>query len=176
MDSHEKQSPQRFGRYAAMLIMLLTLGVGQMWGVSICKTGTTYIYLDRTNMTSWTTSGNTYLVWRYDNSAYRAQTSNIANTKLALWYGSTGWDNITHIGYMYGSWGASGSDTWSNITDWAPDYTNSYNGSFGFTNGNQTKDEDAKAYRTSHLKQYQQQDLPKTGRYLLLIWVLQHPR
>ncbi len=28
--SHEKQSPQRFGRYAAMLIMLLTLGVGQM--------------------------------------------------------------------------------------------------------------------------------------------------
>ena len=136
MDSHEKQSPQRFGRYAAMLIMLLTLGVGQMWGVSICKTGTTYIYLDRTNMTSWTTSGNTYLVWRYDNSAYRAQTSNIANTKLALWYGSTGWDNITHIGYMYGSWGASGSDTWSNITDWAPDYTNSYNGSFGFNNGN----------------------------------------
>ena len=29
--SHEKQSPQRFARYAAMLIMLLTLGVGQMW-------------------------------------------------------------------------------------------------------------------------------------------------
>ena len=30
--SHEKQTPQRFARYAAMLIMLLTLGVGQMWG------------------------------------------------------------------------------------------------------------------------------------------------
>ena len=30
--SHEKQSPQRFVRYVAMLIMLLTLGVGQMWG------------------------------------------------------------------------------------------------------------------------------------------------
>ena len=30
--SHEKQSPQRFARYAAILIMLLTLGVGQMWG------------------------------------------------------------------------------------------------------------------------------------------------
>ena len=29
--SHEKQSPQRFARYAVMLIMLLTLGVGQMW-------------------------------------------------------------------------------------------------------------------------------------------------
>lgn len=122
--------------FGVILTLLLTLGVGEMWGVSICKTGTTYIYLDRTNMTSWTTSGNTYLVWRYDNSAYRAQTSNIANTKLALWYGSTGWDNITHIGYMYGSWGASGSDTWSNITSWATDYTNSYNGSFGFNSGN----------------------------------------
>jgi hypothetical protein len=31
-DSHEKQSPQRFVRYAAMLIMLLSLGVGQIWG------------------------------------------------------------------------------------------------------------------------------------------------
>ena len=30
-DSHEKQSPLRFGRYAVMLILLLTLGVGQMW-------------------------------------------------------------------------------------------------------------------------------------------------
>ena len=27
-DSHEKQTPQRFGCYAAMLMMLLTLGVG----------------------------------------------------------------------------------------------------------------------------------------------------
>ena len=32
--SHEKQSPQRFARYAAMLIMLLTLGVGQMWAAN----------------------------------------------------------------------------------------------------------------------------------------------
>ena len=36
-DSHEKQSPQRFARYAAMLIMLLTLGVGQMWGAGQCS-------------------------------------------------------------------------------------------------------------------------------------------
>ncbi len=34
-DSHEKQSPQRFARYAAMLIMLLTLGVGQMWATDL---------------------------------------------------------------------------------------------------------------------------------------------
>ena len=37
-DSHEKQKPQRFARYAAMLIMLLTLGVGQMWAEGwICR-------------------------------------------------------------------------------------------------------------------------------------------
>jgi hypothetical protein len=32
-DSHEKQTPQRFARYAVMLLMLLTLGAGQMWGL-----------------------------------------------------------------------------------------------------------------------------------------------
>ena len=37
--------PQRFARYVAMLIMLLTLGVGQMWG--------NYAYLDLTSFTSW---------------------------------------------------------------------------------------------------------------------------
>jgi len=31
-DSHEKQSPQRFARYAAILLMLLPLIIGQMWG------------------------------------------------------------------------------------------------------------------------------------------------
>ena len=31
-DSYEKQSPQRFGRYVAMLFLLLTLGVVEMWG------------------------------------------------------------------------------------------------------------------------------------------------
>ena len=30
-----KQTPQRFGRYAVMLMMLLTLGVGQMWAASV---------------------------------------------------------------------------------------------------------------------------------------------
>ena len=35
LDNYEKQSPQRLGRYAAMLIMLLTLGVGQMWGWTV---------------------------------------------------------------------------------------------------------------------------------------------
>ena len=50
-DSHEKQSPQRFARCAAMLIMLLTLGVGQMWGLDL--------YLDISACTGWTSDGAT---------------------------------------------------------------------------------------------------------------------
>ncbi len=41
--SHEKQSPQRLRRYAVMLLMLLTLGVGQMWAA------VTIYYVDKDN-------------------------------------------------------------------------------------------------------------------------------
>ena len=58
--SHEKQSPQRFGRYAVMLIMLLTLGVGQMWAAKVTVkfkvTGWTKVYAytwDGDNNGSW---------------------------------------------------------------------------------------------------------------------------
>ncbi len=54
-DSHEKQSPQRFGRYAAILIMLLTLGVGQMWGYTL--------YLYTGSFTDWENDGVGFRVW-----------------------------------------------------------------------------------------------------------------
>ena len=118
------------------LFLAAILCATSAWAVSINKTGTGYIYLDRYNMSNEWNTNNVYLVWRYDNSAYRALMSQIDNTKLSLWYGGTGWDNITHIGFMCGNWGDSNSDTWSNITDWAIDYTNSYNDNFGFNAGN----------------------------------------
>ncbi len=49
-NSHEKQSPQWFGRYAAMLIMLLTLGVGQMWA------GDREVFIDLSEAQSWYTN------------------------------------------------------------------------------------------------------------------------
>ena len=53
-DSREKQSPQRFPRYAAILIMLLTLGVGQMWGTDNNNINNiTSVYI-RGGMNSWT--------------------------------------------------------------------------------------------------------------------------
>ncbi|MBQ2520144.1 MAG: hypothetical protein II540_02525, partial [Paludibacteraceae bacterium] len=58
-DSHEKQSPQRFGRYAAMLLMLLTLGVGQMWGYTV--------YLYTGSFTDWE-SGADFQIWDGSNN------------------------------------------------------------------------------------------------------------
>ena len=75
MDSHEKQSPQRFGRYAAMLIMLLTLGVGQMWGYN-----NVYLVGDMTD--SWSsshdygTSGSgTYYIYTAKNNTFKFKVS-----------------------------------------------------------------------------------------------------
>jgi len=70
--SHEKQSPQRFARYAAMLIMLLTLGLGQAWA--------NYAYMDLTGFTSW-----------YDGSAwFRLDKNGNGNVDTKTEIGSTG--------------------------------------------------------------------------------------
>ena len=82
MDSHEKQSPQRFFRYAAMLIMLLTIGVGQVLGAK-----QRYIYVGLSN-------------------DYNNNKSN--TTCFNFWGGTSGgvktgtWiENITHDGRNY---------------------------------------------------------------------------
>ncbi len=97
MDSHEKQSPQRFFRYAAMLIMLLTLGVGQMWGKVVyynngSQSGTPKVYYwGGTGGPTWDGSpsmvnisgsiyaydigNNTKCIFRYNNAS--SQTSDL---------------------------------------------------------------------------------------------------
>ena len=59
--SHEKQSPQRFARYAAMLIMLLTLGVGQMWA-DACSTGQVFYFKAKSTLCDWTSDGARFAV------------------------------------------------------------------------------------------------------------------
>ena len=63
-NSHEKQKPQRFGRYAVMLIMLLTLGVGQAraWFTIMDED----IYFDATDQYStWSLNSNNLYVKIY---------------------------------------------------------------------------------------------------------------
>ncbi len=55
--------PQRFARYAAMLIMLLTLGVGQMWGTMANFIEGSYIYIDVTNCSTWASSCTLKMNW-----------------------------------------------------------------------------------------------------------------
>ena len=96
-DSHEKQSPQRFARYAAILIMLLTLGVGQMWGKVVyynngSQSGTPKVYYwGGTGGPTWDGSpsmvnisgsiyaydigNNTKCIFRYNNAS--SQTSDL---------------------------------------------------------------------------------------------------
>lgn len=76
-DSHEKQSPQRAIRYAVMLMMLLTLGVGQMWAA----TSTTLYFCPGICGKNWTTPYvNVCTMW---NSASDNHWSNLAMSEVS---------------------------------------------------------------------------------------------
>ncbi len=83
-NSHEKQSPQRFGRYAAMLLMLLTLGVGQMWADA-------HMYLIGDATGNWSTNKTNYPVNKnYGQSEkYCIYVWMETNQCFALWNGSS---------------------------------------------------------------------------------------
>ena len=63
-NSHEKQSPQRFARYAAILIMLLTLGVGQMWAAQVTPEGK-YFYFKTSS--DWDSGARYAICFQYKN-------------------------------------------------------------------------------------------------------------
>ena len=89
MDRHEKQSPQRFGRYAAMLIMLLTLGVGQMWAWDL----NARFYFNNEN--SWS---NVSLVYGKDGHSSAKTFFHIDHTKLwCEWINYSGYNDMYFI-------------------------------------------------------------------------------
>jgi len=113
-DSHEKQSPQRFVRYAAILIMLLTLGVGQMWGGSVSGGE---IYFDATQ-SGWGNSLSSvdYIISHDSHSCWYAMTK-IPNTNL--YYISSGsWGDSKYFAFTanYG-WTGSGDNCEGNSYD-----------------------------------------------------------
>ena len=123
-DSHEKQSPQRFGRYAAMLIMLLTLGVGQMWGATWSFSGTSYMYFH--NKAGWTDSGKMLFIGKDSYSSVYTMSA-VSNTQLwVVQLPSSGWSDASYMAVAGGGsvWG-SGSWGPSNRTN-ATHYTNTY--------------------------------------------------
>lgn len=132
MDSHEKQSPQRFGRYAAMLIMLLTLGVGQMWGADVQKNAIIYM----NNATSNWTYSNIYFCINDD---YGYEMSPVTNTKLLVHKRTDNtWGSYSYIRFFgaNGSWGNPASlGGYSNMYNYGANLSNTYN-NYGFNANN----------------------------------------
>jgi hypothetical protein len=137
-DSHEKQSPQRFGRYAVMLIMLLTLGVGQMWGLSDGSTwyegNSPYLYFNNINSNYNGVSLVQGRQWGYGSGSAGSQgyaMTAISNTKLYYIHQSL-YDHYTTQCFVDRN-GGSGWTDWSStavasrVTTYAHNYTNSYN-------------------------------------------------
>ena len=129
-ESHEKQSPQRFARYAAILIMLLTLGVGQMWGDDEISYSGGYIYFDN----SLGINDNTLQICARQSSWTGVSSlSNIENTKLYYvanpqgsgWGGILGWVVIS----ANPAKSNSNFDNWSSYT-WCSDWN-----TYGFNSG-----------------------------------------
>lgn len=115
-------------------LLLSTVGVGNAWGVWIDKENTAHVYFDNTN-TNWGAK-NVYFAWisATDNSYfYHALATKISNTNLYVWQGNTNW-TISDVFWFTGSWGNSGESSkgYSDVTSYADDYTNKYNGSYGF--------------------------------------------
>ncbi len=106
-DSHEKQSPQRFGRYAAMLFTLLTLGVGQMWGSDASDAR---IYYDNT------TSQWTYVQLLGGHSTWSSGTAlSLISGTNNLWTNTWSWGGYTYFMFIdaSGSLGGEGNEAWN---------------------------------------------------------------
>ena len=143
MSWNEKQKPRRIGQYAAILIMLLTLGVGQMWAMDVKKPK---VYFN--NQTpNWSTS-NFYFAVGHSSYTRLYYTTTISNTKLQ--YVNLGnydcsycscdcqqWGDATYVAFCRttSAWDQAGSYGYSNIQK-AQKYSgqkNSYNMNSGNT-------------------------------------------
>lgn len=83
--SHEKQSPQRFARYAAILIMLLTLGVGQMWGGNAGYVGNNESYFK--NYVEYSKNGGSATQFKVDGSGQSDLALGVVSSLTLTQYG-----------------------------------------------------------------------------------------
>ena len=116
-DSHEKQSPQRLRRYAVMLLMLLTIGVGQMWaGYNVAWKGNVFFRApDNWDLSTYshvqiavarTTSTNTSTY-----NCYFGEMTRVGTTRLYYIWVDASHSNWNQNEYVYFS---ANSSTWGN--------------------------------------------------------------
>lgn len=103
-NSHEKQSPQRFVRYAAMLIMLLTLGFGQMWGADASSAN---IYYDNSS-SKWS---DVQILIGHSTYSSVATMTKLTNANQLYYKRSYSWGGYSEFYFVTGcsSWGNEGS-------------------------------------------------------------------
>lgn len=140
-DSHEKQTPQRFGRYAAMLLMLLTLGVGQMWAdpwvkndVSTGKQATKTVGDKLNGGSEWWYNYQTNGGWSSatDIQVLIGTSSSSYSTVNASWYEDSGSDKKVHADI--GSFTFNKSGIWYAVGKYYASSKTAYTSGTSFTN------------------------------------------
>ena len=129
-DSHEKQTPQRAIRYAAMLIMFLTLGVGQMWAEAFWPYAGFYeVYMTY----SYSRNNTNYTFYSSDNNSSQSQALGTltADFKVTALYfkcykNSNDWSNLCG-GLMIYNTGSGDTEyqptwTWTDKNTWHNDF------------------------------------------------------
>lgn len=169
-DSHEKQSPQRFFRYVVMLMMLLTIGVGQMWATTVYyvnkdKWGTVKCHTWNTTGTNWpgndmTKTGKTkdgYDIYSYSSGSFSNCIFNCGSNSCQTS------DLTVQDGKMYynGSWVAYSEDSssptypdrciagnsWGGLASWdnsGGSMTNNGDGTYTWTSTSVTANTDCR--------------------------------
>ena len=88
MSYNEKQTPHRFGRYTAMLLMVLSLSVGQMWAYN--EYNKKYLYINATNCSWYTTDDckpTLDIFDDYDHNTWKAyQETPTGTITSGVWY------------------------------------------------------------------------------------------
>lgn len=135
-ESHVRKyaGTSRIWKYAAILIMLLTLGVGQMWGWTFTNA---HVYFDNSNSNWASDASHGVQFWpeKSDGSAGLLMSS-IDGTKLFYWSGS--WSNGDISYFRFASTNKVGWGWQANKSSW--DVLNKNVNCYGMTGGTISKD------------------------------------
>ncbi|MCQ2310675.1 MAG: InlB B-repeat-containing protein [Paludibacteraceae bacterium] len=122
-----------FLRKVAMLLFVLMLGIGNMWGADVNKN--TIIYFDN-SVANWDYNYIYFAIAGNDNNSTLYKMTKIDNTKLYVHQRTdntwTGY-NYVHLFAATSDWGSNGG-SWSNMTTYGANISLSYN-NYGFGSG-----------------------------------------
>lgn len=120
------EKPVRFFRYVAMLLMLLTLGVGQMWGYEF---NYPYIYFNNSNSDGSQKWTRVMILFGNDGGSKGLALSQISNTNLWFVKGDNWGTTLGSLGYGFsdlGAWDQDGTgidSRWTSLTSQTSNYT-----------------------------------------------------